>query len=286
MEVVRDLARAEPWRESVKRSRERREKSTRSPKPVARVGGVVALAIVALASLAVLGGHTHRAAARSDVSRTAAVRRRARAGSGCRAAAPVGATRRCPLVVASAGYVNPLAGARVKPERIDMGVDYAGIWALVAIGGATHVRGHVADRWPGAFIEYRLLGGPDAGRYVYYAEGVIPAPRLHVGETVAAGQAIARIIPYYPTGIELGSGADANTKTHAEAAGQWTCQRRRRQRRKPVREELLGADRRAWRTPGQGRGLTAYRARFDVQHIPGRELLQARKSWTKCPTPD
>jgi hypothetical protein len=223
LEVVRDLARAEPWRESVKRSRERREKSTRSPKPVARVGGVVALAIVALASLAVLGGHTHRAAARSDVSRTAAVRRRARAGSGCRAAAPVGAPRRCPLVVASAGYVNPLAGARVKPERIDMGVDYAGSGALVAIGSArlTYVATSQTG-WPGAFIEYRLLGGPDAGRYVYYAEGVIPAPRLHVGETVAAGQAIARIIPYYPTGIELGWGADANTKTHAEAAGQWS----------------------------------------------------------------
>jgi hypothetical protein len=36
----------------------------------------------------------------------------------------------------SAGYVNPLAKAHVQPERIDMGVDYAGTGQLVAIGNA------------------------------------------------------------------------------------------------------------------------------------------------------
>jgi hypothetical protein len=104
-----------------------------------------------------------------------------------------------------------------------MGVDYAGSGRLVAIGPArvTYVATSETG-WPGAFIEYRLLGGPDAGRYVYYAEGVIPAPRLHAGQTVAAGQAIARIIPDYETGIELGWGAGVNTKTSAEAAGQWS----------------------------------------------------------------
>ena len=224
LKAVRDLARAEPWRESFERSRKRREKSTRSPKPVARVGGIVALALLALTSLAVLGGHTHRAAARADVSRTAATGRRPRAGSGCRAATTVRGRRRCPAVVALAGYVNPLAGARVKPERIDMGVDYAGSGTLVAIGAARVTYLATSDTgWPGAFIEYRLLGGPDAGRHVYYAEGVVPAPRLHVGQTVAAGQAIARIIPDYPTGIELGWGAGANTKTYASAAGQWSA---------------------------------------------------------------
>jgi hypothetical protein len=124
----------------------------------------------------------------------------------------------------SAGYVNPLARASVKRERIDMGVDYAGSGTLVAIGTArlTYVATSETG-WPGAFIEYRLLGGPDAGRYVYYAEGVIPAPHLHVGQTVAAGQPIASIIPQYETGIELGWGAGANTKTYAEAAGQWSA---------------------------------------------------------------
>ena len=228
METVRDLARAEPWRESIERSRTRRKNSTRSGKPVARVRGVVALALVLPAPLAVLlGGHGHRAslpAARAEVSGTAGAPTRAGLASGCRAAAAVGGPRTCPLVVTSLGYVNPLAGASVKPERIDMGVDYAGSGTLAAIGTAriTHVATS-GTGWPGAFIEYRLLDGPDAGRYVYYAEGVIPAPRLHVGQTVAAGQAIASIIPDYATGIELGWGAGANTKTYATAARQWSA---------------------------------------------------------------
>jgi hypothetical protein len=224
--TVRDLAWAEPWRESLERSRARREKSTRSRKPAAHVLGIAALALVVAASLAVLAGHGHPAsatAARAHVSRTVPAARRARAASACRAAAAVGGPRICPLVIAASGYVDPLAGARVKPERIDMGVDYAGSGRLVAIGPArvTHVATS-GTGWPGAFIEYRLLGGPFAGRYVYYAEGVIPAPRLHAGQTVAAGQPIARIIPDYETGIELGWGAGANTKTYAEAAGQWS----------------------------------------------------------------
>jgi hypothetical protein len=105
-----------------------------------------------------------------------------------------------------------------------MGVDYAGSGTLEAIGAArlTYVATS-GTGWPGAFIEYRLLGGPDAGRYVYYAEGVIPTPRLHAGQTVAAGQPIATIIPHYETGIELGWGAGASTNTHAAAAGQWSA---------------------------------------------------------------
>jgi hypothetical protein len=228
VETVRDLARAEPWRESIERSRVRREKSARSAKPVARVRGVVAVALVLPAPLAVLlSGHGHRASvppARAEVNGTAAAPRQARSASGCSAAAAVGGRRACPLVVTSTGYVNPLAGASVKPERIDMGVDYAGSGTLVAIGTArlTYVATS-GTGWPGAFIEYRLLGGPDAGRYVYCAEGVIPAPRLRVGQTVAAGQAIATIIPDYETGIELGWGAGASTKTYAQAAGQWSA---------------------------------------------------------------
>jgi hypothetical protein len=124
----------------------------------------------------------------------------------------------------STGYVNPLSGASVKPERIDMGVDYAGSGTLAAIGTArlTYVATS-GTGWPGAFIEYRLLSGPYARYYVYYAEGVIPAPSLHVGQTLAAGQVIASIIPDYETGIELGWGAGANTKTYAQAAGQWSA---------------------------------------------------------------
>jgi hypothetical protein len=126
-------------------------------------------------------------------------------------------------VVAPAGYVNPLAEAIVNPERIDQGVDYAGVGKLVAIGAGriTHL---AADNsgWPGAFIEYQLLSGADAGCYVYYAEGVTPADGLRVGDPISAGQPIATIIPVYPTGIEIGWGAGLATKAYAKVAGEWS----------------------------------------------------------------
>ena len=85
--------------------------------------------------------------------------------------------------------MNPLAGAHVTPERIDQGVDYAGSGPLGAIGdGKITYVGTSGTGWPGAFVEYQLTDGPDAGRYVYYAEGISPAPGLHVGQTVHAGQ--------------------------------------------------------------------------------------------------
>ena len=131
--------------------------------------------------------------------------------------------RGCPLAVAPAGYVNPLAAAIVKPERIDQGVDYAGVGKLAAIG-AGRVTYLATDNtgWPGAFIEYQLRGGADAGCYVYYAEGVTPAEGLRVGDIVSAGQLIATIIPMYPTGIEIGWGAGVRTKAYAKVAGQWS----------------------------------------------------------------
>ncbi len=121
------------------------------------------------------------------------------------------------------GYVNPLAGAIVNPERIDQGVDYAGIGKLAAIGAA-RITYLATDNtgWPGAFIEYQLLDGADAGCYVYYAEGVTPAGGLRVGDTISAGQLIATIIPMYPTGIEIGWGAGIRTKAYAKVAGQWS----------------------------------------------------------------
>ena len=90
--------------------------------------------------------------------------------------------------------MNPLAGAHVTPERIDQGVDYAGSGPLGAIGdGKITYVGTSGTGWPGAFIEFQLTDGPDAGNYVYYAEGISPAPGLHVGQTVHAGQPIAQI---------------------------------------------------------------------------------------------
>jgi hypothetical protein len=120
--------------------------------------------------------------------------------------------------------VNPLAAAIVKPERIDQGVDYAGVGKLAAIGSARITflaTGNVG--WSGAFIEYRLLGGADAGCYVYYAEGVTPAHGLRVGQTVRAGQPIATIIPLYATGVEIGWGAGKGATAYADIGGRWNA---------------------------------------------------------------
>ena len=127
------------------------------------------------------------------------------------------------MAIRREGYKNPLAAAAVRPERIDQGVDYAGAGALSAIGVAriTYLATS-GTGWPGAFIEYRLLAGPDAGCFVYYAEGLNPIDGVAVGQIVSAGEAIATIIPDYPTGIELGWAAGDGTKPYAALSGQWS----------------------------------------------------------------
>ncbi len=124
--------------------------------------------------------------------------------------------------VPAIGYVNPLAGASLTPERIDQGVDYAGSGRLGAIGQATITYVATTDTgWPGAFIEYRLTDGSDAGRYVYYAEGVTPVAGLHVGQNVQAGEPVVSIEPGSSSGIEIGWGAGIGTETYAAATGGW-----------------------------------------------------------------
>ncbi len=188
--------------------------------------GVAALALLSAIIASDLAGGSQasttptRVSARIPASLASA--KSSRAGPGLAAAGAAG-WRSCPLAVTPAGYTNPLAGATVKPERVDQGVDYAGSGTLEAIG-----RGRITylatsnTGWPGAFIEYQLSGGADAGCYVYYAEGVIPADGLSVGQTVSAGQTLATIIPKYPTGIELGWGSGKSTKAYAKLAGQWS----------------------------------------------------------------
>ena len=285
---TRDLARVDPWRQSLERSQARRETSRRpsaSPRPqrperaarperparpkraarptraarprvhaaetsdrprhawpgrvrrwIERAGGLLSLmprlgprSVAGLALLSAIvasdlaGGSqasTTRAAAR--IPARLASTKSSLAGPGL-AAAGVAGWRSCPLAVTPGGYVNPLAGAVVKPERVDQGVDYAGSGTLEAIGaGRITYLATSNTGWPGAFIEYQLTVGADAGCYVYYAEGVIPAPGLAVGETVTGGQTLATIIPKYPTGIELGWGSGKSTKAYAKIAGQWS----------------------------------------------------------------
>lgn len=135
------------------------------------------------------------------------------------AAADIGTPE--PTASTSSGYVNPLAHASVTPERIDQGVDYGGTGELTAIGAGqiTYVATS-GTGWPGAFIEFRLSDGPDAGRYVFYAEGIVPAGGLHVGQTVHAGQRLATLTGS-SGGIEIGWGAGIGTESYAMKAGQW-----------------------------------------------------------------
>jgi hypothetical protein len=119
--------------------------------------------------------------------------------------------------------VNPLAHARVKPERIDQGVDYFGTGYLTAIGWARIIRVETRNTgWPGAFIEYRLLHGRRAGRHVYYAEGVRPARGIYVGRLVRPGRAVAHLIAGWSSGIEIGWAAGIGTETLAAKFHQYT----------------------------------------------------------------
>ena len=199
--------------------------STRLVMPSLGPKSVAALALFAAivaSGLAGGGSHDSPSAARAATPQAASISRPAASHVATRSAAATGWAD-CPLAVAPAGYVNPLAGASVKPERIDQGVDYAGSGTLVAIGAAriTHVATSNAG-WPGTFLEYQLLDGADAGCFVFYAEGVTPATGLHVGQTVNAGDTLATIIPNWPTGIEIGWGAGVGTKAYAKVANQWS----------------------------------------------------------------
>jgi hypothetical protein len=132
-------------------------------------------------------------------------------------------SRGCQPVAGDSGYVNPLRDAKATPERIDQGVDYAGTGKLVAIGsGRITYIGTAGTGWPGAFIEYRLQSGPDAGCFVYYAEGVQPPKWLRVGQAIHRGQGIAYIIPGWSSGLEIGWGAGRSTRTYADRFGRWT----------------------------------------------------------------
>jgi hypothetical protein len=117
------------------------------------------------------------------------------------------------------GYVNPLANASVTPERIDQGVDYAGTGTLGAIGpGVVTNVVRTGSGWEGeGYVEYKLTAGPYAGKSVYYAEGVTPT--VSVGETLAAGQPVATMIPAAPHGIEIGWAAGRGEESYANAYG-------------------------------------------------------------------
>jgi LysM repeat protein len=112
-------------------------------------------------------------------------------------------------------YKNPI-GKGLIPSRVDQGVDYTGTGAVYALGDGTitNVRN---SGWPGGtFIGLHLSDGPDAGKYVYYAEDINPA--VGAGQSLTAGEMIG-----YATGsgIEVGWAAPPGTgQSMADHTGQ------------------------------------------------------------------
>jgi hypothetical protein len=121
---------------------------------------------------------------------------------------------------ASGGLVNPI-GPGLKPERIDMGVDYGGSGPLYAIGSGT-ITNLWNSGWPGGTFLGLRLSPPYGSGYWFYAEDIMPLLNrgIHVGAGVSAGQYIADALGG-PSGIEVGWAAPPGTgKTAAAAAGQ------------------------------------------------------------------
>ena len=240
MDGVQDLGRFDPWQESLERSRARRAARNRvraRRRKTRRVGllvmGAGTILLIAVLAAAFGGRSTPASASLASAhgAPTPAHLTPAEAGAAglvsrlvVPASGKTALAGSCQPTSESSGYVNPLAGAHVRGERIDMGVDYAGTGTLGAIGAATVTYvGTNGTGWPGTFLEYRLLDGPEAGCYVYYAEGVQPTAGLHAGESVAAGQPLATIIPGWSTGIELGWAAGKSTTTYAQKLHQWSA---------------------------------------------------------------
>ena len=115
-------------------------------------------------------------------------------------------------------YVDPFAHVQgLTPERIDMGVDYAGKGPVVALGSGT-VFNTDGPGWPGgAFIGITLDSGPFAGLSYFLAEDVKPTVR--VGDHVEAGQQIATMY-HGSAGIETGWAAGRGDQPLATALGQ------------------------------------------------------------------
>ena len=124
-------------------------------------------------------------------------------------------------------YVNPMSriGA-LSPERIDMGVDYAGYGPILALGAGKVIRASNHDDgplscwgktcWPGGgIVIYKLSAGPFAGKFVYAAENITVT--VKEGQHVKAGQPIATLHDASPN-METGwaSGQESETLSFAD----------------------------------------------------------------------
>jgi hypothetical protein len=101
-------------------------------------------------------------------------------------------------------YLNPLrADSGLSPERVDMGVDFAGAGPVYAIGAGVVTEAMAGGSgWPGGgWITYQLTDGPAVGEVVYVAEDVIPT--VQVGQMVTPHTEIGHMTNGFD-GIETG----------------------------------------------------------------------------------
>jgi len=91
-------------------------------------------------------------------------------------------------------YQNPLRQiSGLAPERVDMGVDFAGAGPVYAIGAGVVIQAKACcSGWPGGgWITYQLTDGPGVGEVVYLAEDVTPA--VQAGQKVTPGTVIGHM---------------------------------------------------------------------------------------------
>ncbi len=101
-------------------------------------------------------------------------------------------------------YLNPLRDiSGLYPERVDMGVDFAGAGPVYAIGAGVVTEAKACcSGWPGGgWITYQLTDGPAVGEVVYLAEDVTPA--VQVGQKVTPDTVIGHMFNG-SDGIETG----------------------------------------------------------------------------------
>lgn len=101
-------------------------------------------------------------------------------------------------------YGNPFRDVSgLIPQRVDMGVDFAGSGPVYAIGdGVVTAATGASGGWPGGgWITYQLTDGPAAGEVVYVAEDV--RPTVTVGEHVSSSTVVGDMV-VGGSGIETG----------------------------------------------------------------------------------
>ena len=123
-------------------------------------------------------------------------------------------------------YGNPMRGVKpITPERIDMGVDYAGSGPIYALGpGVITEAGHnwagaVGAAYPGTWITEHITQGPLSGRDVYVAEDIFNVG-VHTGQHVTAGTVLGQLRGGMETGFAAAGAEGTGGTTAAMAAGQ------------------------------------------------------------------